>query len=51
MLEAVSQVDKQRLQGLIVNDARATPGEGYYYGYPSYKEVDDRLSRPSDGLK
>jgi protein-tyrosine kinase len=51
MLEAVAQVDKSRLQGLIVNDARATPGEGYYYGYPSNKEVDETLSRPSDGLK
>jgi protein-tyrosine kinase len=35
--DAVSQVDRQKLQGLVVNQARGLPGDDYY-GYAAYGE-------------
>jgi protein-tyrosine kinase len=34
--DAVAQIDRNKLQGLIVNHARVRPGESYYYGYFGY---------------
>jgi protein-tyrosine kinase len=40
ILDAVSQVDRQKLQGLVVNQVRDVPGEDYY-GYPPYEPTSD----------
>jgi protein-tyrosine kinase len=34
--DALAQVDRNKLQGLIVNHTRVRPGESYYYGYFGY---------------
>jgi protein-tyrosine kinase len=41
VVDAVGQLDRQKLQGLVVNQARAPQGDTYY-GYPSYGEGDGR---------
>jgi protein-tyrosine kinase len=43
VVDAVGQLDRQKLQGLVVNQARTSPGDGYY-GYPSYGEANDKKS-------
>jgi protein-tyrosine kinase len=40
ILDAISQVDRQKLQGLVVNQVRDVPGEDYY-GYPPYEPSAD----------
>jgi protein-tyrosine kinase len=40
ILDAISQVDRQKLQGLVVNQVRDVPGEDYY-GYPPYEPTAD----------
>jgi protein-tyrosine kinase len=37
--DALAQVDRNKLQGLIVNHTRVRPGESYYYGYSGYGSV------------
>ena len=39
--DAVAQIDRQKLQGLVVNQARGVPGEGYY-GYGTYDADPER---------
>ena len=36
VIEAVGQLDRQKLQGLVVNQARTSQGE--YYGHATYGE-------------
>ncbi|HKT72431.1 MAG TPA: AAA family ATPase [Steroidobacteraceae bacterium] len=43
-LDAIAQLDKKKLQGLILNDSRA-PSGGYYYGYSYYGTGNDGTSR------
>ena len=43
VVDAVAHLERQRLQGLVVNQARFSPGDGYY-GYPSYGEANDKKS-------
>ena len=33
LLDAIASIDKNRLQGLVLNDAHLAIGSGYYYGY------------------
>jgi exopolysaccharide/PEP-CTERM locus tyrosine autokinase len=46
VLDALSHVDKRKLKGLILNDARATTGSGYY-NYSYYGASDDGTFRGS----
>ncbi|MBS0377900.1 MAG: AAA family ATPase [Proteobacteria bacterium] len=50
IMDAVSQVDKQKLQGLVVNQVRDVPGEDYY-GYPPYEDVADSAHGATTGSK
>jgi exopolysaccharide/PEP-CTERM locus tyrosine autokinase len=36
--DAVAQVDRHKLQGLVVNQARPAPGASYHYGYYAYED-------------
>ncbi len=44
--EAVALLDKKRLQGLVVNQARFVPSDGYY-GYGSYGDESGHGRKPS----
>lgn len=46
IVEAAAQVDKSKLQGLIINHARPAPGSAYAYGYYGYE--DDARERARD---
>jgi exopolysaccharide/PEP-CTERM locus tyrosine autokinase len=43
LIDALTHVDRNKLQGLILNHARFTPGAGYYE-YPGYGGDDDETS-------
>jgi len=45
LLDALGQIDKNKLSGLVLNDGRVTGGEGYYYGYSSYGSRGNETSR------
>jgi len=45
--EAVGQVERGKLQGLILNQAPRPLGAGYYYGYTMYSASDGRDASPS----
>jgi exopolysaccharide/PEP-CTERM locus tyrosine autokinase len=45
--DAVAQIDRQKLQGLVVNQARGVPGEGYY-GYGAYGGEPEREARSGE---
>ena len=44
VLDAISHLDKKKLKGLILNDAQAAAGNGYY-NYSYYGTADDGTSR------
>jgi exopolysaccharide/PEP-CTERM locus tyrosine autokinase len=46
--DAIAQVDRQKLQGLVVNQARGVPGEDYY-GYSTYDGSPEKDARPHAG--
>ena len=40
ILEAVALVERNKLQGIVLNEAPGKSGAGYYYGYGSYSSPD-----------
>lgn len=44
--DAIGQLDRQKLQGLVVNQVKGASG-GDYYGYGTYDSVSDRDATPS----
>ncbi|MGB9329779.1 MAG: AAA family ATPase [Steroidobacteraceae bacterium] len=45
--DSVAQIDRQKLRGLVVNQARGVPGEGYY-GYGAYDGEREREARSGE---
>lgn len=44
VLDAVALVEKEKLAGLVLNQAPVRRGDGYYYGYSSYGVVEQGTS-------
>lgn len=42
LLDAIGMVDKSKLHALVLNEARESGTQGYYYGYSSYGEAGER---------
>ena len=45
-IDAIAQLDKKKLQGVVLNDSRAASGD-YYYGYSYYGAGGDGIARGS----
>jgi len=51
LLDALALIDKSKLHGLVLNDARATAGDGYsdYYGYYGYGSDESKSNASGAG--